>query len=83
MPFRRSEDAINHMLRNLGPNWPKIAPEAARIIKGKWPKAKIEGVMKITKPQGFEIGQRIIHTNGGTYEYTGQEGDKAWKLIKE
>lgn len=83
MPFSRPEDAINHMLRNLGTNWQKIAPEAARIIKKRWPKAKVSGVVKITKPQEFEIGQRIIHTNGGTYEYTGQPGEKAWRLVKE
>lgn len=83
MPFSRSEDAINHMLRNLGPNWQKISPEAAELIKEKWPEAKIKGVVKITKPQEFQIGQRIIHTNGGIYEYTGEPGENAWKLVKE
>ncbi len=83
MPFARSEDAIHHMLRNLGPNWPKIAPEAAKIIKKKWPEAKIKGVVKITKPQEFEIGRRMYDREGLLREYTGLPAPKTWKLVKE
>jgi len=84
MPFSRSEDAINHLLRNLGPNWQKIAPEAAAIIKERWPEAKISGIVKITKPQELEIGQRIIHTDGIPYEYRpdGADDQQPWKPIE-
>lgn len=85
MPFSRPQDAINHLLRNLGPNWQKIAPEAARIIKERWPEAKISiDVVKITKPQELEIGQRIIHTDGNIYEYRpdGAEDQQPWKPIE-
>lgn len=82
MPFRKAEDAINHALRTLGPDWQKIAPESARIIKQNWPEAKLK-VVEPTPKTEFEIGQRIIHPNGGTYEYTGETGDKAWRLVKE
>ncbi len=43
-----------------------------------------EGVVKITKPQGLEIGQTIIHTDGNIYEYRpdGTEDQQPWKPIK-
>lgn len=82
MPFSRPEDAVNHMLRNLGPNWQKMAPEAAEIIKQKWPDAKIDVKQTLPAKQGFEVGDTKIMPNGRTYKYTGLPGDAAWKLVK-
>lgn len=84
MPFRSAEDAINHALRTLGPDWQTISPKTAEIIKQKWPEAKIE--VRAVKPEAkitFQTGERRIHPNGGLYEYTGLSGDKAWRLITE
>jgi Tfp pilus assembly major pilin PilA len=83
MPFSKPEDAVNHVLRNLGPNWQKVAPEAAKIIKEKWPKANIEVKQTLPAKQDFEKGERKRAPNGGLYEFTGLAGDKAWKLVKE
>jgi len=82
MPFTKPEDAINHALRNLGPNWQQIAPEAAEIIKRKFPKADIKITTPISRQPEFQIGQRI-QLPYGMYEYTGLSGDKALKLVEE
>jgi len=37
IPFGSREDAINHALRKLGPNWEELAPGAKEIIDRKFP----------------------------------------------
>lgn len=77
MPFSKPEDAINHVLRNLGPNWQKVAPEAAEIIKRKFPKANIEQKI-ITQKTANEIGDIRPDQYGVMRKWNG----KGWELIK-
>jgi hypothetical protein len=37
VPFMSAEDAVNHAVRKLGPDWQTIAPEAKAIIEKNWP----------------------------------------------
>jgi len=37
IPFGSREDAVNHVLRTLGPEWENLAPKARGIIGRKWP----------------------------------------------
>lgn len=46
--------AISHVLTSLGPNWQRLAPEAADIIKKNWPGTKIPKLDVIpAKPEGY------------------------------
>lgn len=39
--FRNRQEAVNHVLRNLGPDWETISPEAKAIIDEKWGGGKL------------------------------------------
>jgi len=41
-PMFAGQQAINFMLRELGPDWWKIAPKAVDIIRTKWPEVRAE-----------------------------------------
>lgn len=83
MKFTKPQQAVDHALRTLGPNWQEISPEAVEIIKRKWPEADVAAKTPSVPKEKLEVGERRVHPNGGVYEYTGLEGDKAWKLVKE
>lgn len=66
---RGRQNAINHALRNLGPDWPQIAPEAAEIIERKWPGEQLLSP-DLTKSFGIrrltpEIAREYLEKAGG------------------
>ncbi len=94
--FSKPEDAINHALRNLGPNWQVVAPEATEIIKRKWPEAKIPKVTQKIAPTTIPktttlpplsakptLGQKVT-LNGMPYEYRPDvDAIHPWKPVIE
>ena len=77
--FSKSSDAVNHALRNLGPNWQEIAPDAVRIIKEKWPEANINVKTPVIAKEEFEVGEERM-VDGDSYR---READGQWHRVAE
>jgi len=63
MKFKNRQEAINHVLANIGRDWRKVAPEAIEIINRKWSGGK-EGAEPITATNP-KTGKQIISYDGG------------------
>lgn len=79
IPFDNREQAINHALRNLGPNWETIAPSAKEIINRKWPTKSSE--VQYSCPQAPTASLGNIRTQYNRLRSEGVSAEEAKRRL--